>query len=97
VTDDLAAAPLPALAVAQVVGEREAHRHAPGILRDTVLCPACATERRARADQRTSVDDYCSTSIAIKPYTCARFAIKTCPWACFAPVLKEVQSWQAPR
>jgi hypothetical protein len=35
---------LAALAPAQIVGELEAHEHEPGILRDTVRCPACAAE-----------------------------------------------------
>jgi hypothetical protein len=37
---------LDALAPPQVVGE-PAHQHGPGIVHDTVLCPACATEHRA--------------------------------------------------
>jgi hypothetical protein len=36
-----------ALEPAQVVGAREAHHHGPGIVRDTVPCPACATELHA--------------------------------------------------
>jgi hypothetical protein len=41
---------LAGVAPAQVVGEFEAHQHGPGILRDTVRCPACAAtvEKRDR-------------------------------------------------
>jgi hypothetical protein len=43
------------LDVAQVLGALAAHEHAPGILRDTIRCPACAAtvEDRDREARQT--------------------------------------------